>query len=214
MDRREAGMLLGNELKRAKLDKENPVVVAILRGGIVVAREVADILDGDLDVMLSRKLGAPYNPELAIGAISENGHLFLNERIAAQVGASDSYIEGEKERQLEVIAERINYFRRDFPRINLKGRFVIIVDDGIATGATMQATVWSVRQETPGKLLVALPVGPEHTLRHLAKEADEVICLRAPELFSAVGQFYIKFGQTEDEEVLRILNEEKGKKRR
>jgi predicted phosphoribosyltransferase len=113
--------------------------------------------------------------------------------------------------QSEVIAERIKYFRKDFPKINLKGRYVIIVDDGIATGATMQATLWSINQENPRKLMVALPVGPEDSLRRLSKDADDVICLRVPEFFSAVGQFYFKFEQTEDEEVLQILNDEKAR---
>lgn len=210
-DRREAGILLGNELKTLELERENPIVVAILRGGIIVASQVALILNCDLDIALSRKLGAPFNPELAIGAISENGTLFLNEMIAAQVGATDFYIKREVAEQSEVIAERIKYFRKDFPKINLKGRYVIIVDDGIATGATMQATLWSINQENPRKLMVALPVGPEDSLRRLSKDADDVICLRAPEFFSAVGQFYFKFVQTEDEEVLQILNDEKAR---
>ncbi len=210
-DRREAGILLGNELKTLELERENPIVVAILRGGIIVASQVALILNCDLDIALSRKLGAPFNPELAIGAISENGTLFLNEMIAAQVGATDFYIKREVAEQSEVIAERIKYFRKDFPKINLKGRYVIIVDDGIATGATMQATLWSINQENPRKLMVALPVGPEDSLRRLSKDADDVICLRVPEFFSAVGQFYFKFEQTEDEEVLQILNDEKAR---
>ncbi len=212
-DRKEAGMLLGNKLKNLELEKENPVVVAILRGGIIVARQVALMLNCDMDIALSRKLGAPFNPELAIGAISENGTLFLNEKIAAQVGATDFYIKREVAEQSEVIAERIKYFRKDFSKINLRERYVIIVDDGIATGATMQATVWSINQEDPRRLMVALPVGPEDSLRRLTKDADDVICLRVPEFFSAVGQFYFKFEQTEDEEVLQILSEEKKRAR-
>jgi predicted phosphoribosyltransferase len=204
---------LGNDLKKLELEKQNPVVVAILRGGIIVARQVALILNCDLDIALSRKLGAPFNPELAIGAISENGILFLNEMIAAQVGATEFYIKREVAEQSSVIAERIKYFRRNFPKINLRGRYVIIIDDGIATGATMQATLWSINQENPRRLMVALPVGPDDSLRRISKDADEVICLRAPEFFSAVGQFYFKFEQTEDEEVLQILNEEKERAR-
>jgi putative phosphoribosyl transferase len=208
-DRREAAILLGNELKNLELKREDPVVVAILRGGIIVARKVALILNCDLDIALSRKLGAPFNPELAIGAISEHGTLFLNEMIAAQVGATDFYTKREVAEQSEVIAERIKYFRKDFPKINLKGKYVIIIDDGVATGATMQATLWSINQENPRRLMVALPVGPEDSLRRLSKDADDVICLRVPEFFSAVGQFYLKFEQTDDEEVFKILNEEK-----
>jgi predicted phosphoribosyltransferase len=208
-DRKEAGVLLGNELKKLGIEKEKPAVVAILRGGIIVAREVVRILKGDLDIVLSRKLGSPFNPELAIGAISENGELFINERIASQIGVRSQYIEEEKKKQQHVIAERVTYFRKDFPKVSLKGRYVIVVDDGIATGATMEATVWSIREEKPRTLMVALPVGPEDGLRRLANDAEFVLCLKVPEFFSAVGQFYQKFDQTEDEEVLKVLMEER-----
>ncbi len=208
-DRKEAGVLLGNELKKLDIEKEKPAVIAILRGGIIVAREVVRILKGDLDIVLSRKLGSPFNPELAIGAISENGELFINERIASQIGIRSQYIEEEKKKQQKVIAERVSYFRNDFPKINLKGRYVVIVDDGIATGATMEATVWSIREEKPQTLMVALPVGPEDSLKRLANDADYVLCLKVPEFFSAVGQFYQIFDQTEDEEVRQVLIEER-----
>jgi predicted phosphoribosyltransferase len=208
-DRKEAGALLGEELTKLDFDEETPVVIAILRGGMIVAREVAHRLNGDLDIALSRKIGAPHNPELAIGAISEKGDLFLNERIATQVGATNAYIRREQERQEAVIAERVQYFRKDFPKIDLKERYVIIVDDGIATGATMQATIWSISEEKPHWIVVALPVGPEDSLRRLTKDADDVICLKAPEFFAAVGQFYYRFEQTEDEEVLQIIHEER-----
>jgi putative phosphoribosyl transferase len=208
-DRKEAGVLLGNELKKLGIEKEKPAVVAILRGGIIVAREVVHVLKGDLDIVLSRKLGSPFNPELAIGAISENGELFINERIASQIGIRAQYIEEEKKKQQKVIAERVTYFRKDFPKMSLKDRYVIVVDDGIATGATMEATVWSIREEKPRTLMVALPVGPEDSLRRLANDADSVLCLLAPEFFSAVGQFYRRFDQTEDEEVMRVLIEER-----
>jgi predicted phosphoribosyltransferase len=208
-DRKEAGVLLGNELKKLGIEKEKPAVVAILRGGLIVAREVVRILKGNLDIVLSRKLRSPFNPELAIGAISENGELFINERIASQIGIRPQYIDEEKKKQQHVIAERVSYFRKDFPKIGLKDRYVIVVDDGIATGATMEATVWSIREEKPQTLMVALPVGPEDSLRRLANDADFVLCLRVPEFFSAVGQFYQKFDQTENEEVLKVLIEER-----
>ena len=189
--------------------KENPVVLGILRGGIIVAREVARILESQLDIILSRKISAPLNSELAIGAISENGDLFLNQDIVGRADAPSSYINEQKEGQLRIIDERIKYFRKDFPKIKLTGRQVIIIDDGVATGATMLASIWSVKRENPQKLVVALPVGPEDSLWQLAQEVDLVVCLRAPEFFSAVGQFYLKFGETGDEEVLQIINEEK-----
>jgi predicted phosphoribosyltransferase len=189
--------------------KEDLVVLGILRGGIIVAREVARILESRLDIILSRKISAPLNSELAIGAISENGDLFLNEDIVGRTDAPNSYIAEQKEGQLQIINERIKYFRKDFPRIKLTGRQVIITDDGVATGATMLASIWSVKRENPRKLIVALPVGPEDSLWQLAQEVDLVVCLRSPELFTAVGQFYSKFDETGDEEVLQIINEEK-----
>jgi predicted phosphoribosyltransferase len=208
-DRKEAGRLLGESLKNLAWSKENPVVLGILRGGIIVAREVARILESQLDIILSRKISAPLNPELALGAISENGDSFLNEEIVGRTDTPSSYIDEQKEGQLQIIKERIEYFRKGFPKIKLTGRQVIVVDDGVATGATMVATIWSVKRENPRKLVVALPVGPEDSLRQLSEEVDSVICLRVPELFSAVGQFYSKFEQTGDEEVLQIINEEK-----
>ncbi len=200
-------MLLGAELKSRGVDKENPLILGILRGGMVVARELARALKGDLDLALSRKLGAPFNPELAIGAISESGDLFLNKRIASHVGADASYIAQEKERQIEVISQRVAYYREDFPPIAPRGRYVVITDDGVATGATMQACLWAVRKENPRSLLVALPVGPEDSLRTLSEDADEIICLRVPDSFAAVGQFYHRFDQTEDEEVRTLLSD-------
>jgi predicted phosphoribosyltransferase len=208
-DRKEAGRLLGENLKMMAWTKESPVVLGILRGGIIVAREVARILEGQLDIILSRKISAPLNPELAIGAISENGDLYLNEDLVSRTDAPSSYIDEQKEGQLGIINQRIKYFRKDFPKIKLAGRQVIITDDGVATGATMLASIWSVKRENPRKVVVALPVGPEDSLWQLAQEVDLVVCLRSPEFFAAVGEFYFKFEQTGDEEVLQIINEEK-----
>ncbi len=209
-NRLEAGRLLGHELE--EWHEQRTVVLGIPRGGLIVARELARALDADLDIVLSRKLRAPGNPELAIGAIAEDGKLFLDEMLLREMSVESTYIQQEKERQLVEIAQRTELSRRILPKVPLKGRPVIVTDDGVATGATMQAALWAARQEHPSKLIAALPVGPEETVRRLAKDADEMICLRAPPFFNAVGQFYIRFEQIEDEEMLAILKEEHQRK--
>lgn len=183
------------------------MVLGIPRGGVIVAAEVARILKAELDIVLSRKLGAPYNPELAIGAIAEDGRVFLNEVLASQVGADKDYIEAEKAQQWLEIKSRIKRFRTVKRKIPLKGKTVIITDDGVATGATMQAALMSLRQEKPGKLIAALPVGAAEAVELLADYSDEVIVLRVPDYLGAIGQFYLDFSQSSDEEVLGILRD-------
>ena len=209
-NRQEAGLFLARELKR--FQNANAVVLGIPRGGLVVACEIASGLNADLDVVLSRKLGAQSNPEFALGAISEDGHLFLNEMIAASFGNDDTYIAREKARQMEVIKQRILQYRGILPRVLLQNRIVIVTDDGVATGATMQAALWAVRQEKPQRLIAALPVGPADTIDKLAHDADEVLCLRVPSFFAAVGQYYNDFTQVEDDEVLAMLKKEAQRK--
>ena len=201
-DRIEAGKLLADELKEYK--GKDAVVLGIPRGGIIIASGIAGLIDGELDIVLSRKLKAPDNPELAIGAIAEGGKLFLHEMLSE--GFADSkYIEKEKAHQLAEIGRRIKLYRAIRAKAALKGRIVIITDDGLATGATMQAALWSAAQEGPKRLIAAVPVAPEDTIERIAPDADELICLRSPEFFAAVGQFYRHFDQVEDEEVLAIL---------
>lgn len=183
------------------------MVLGIPRGGVIVAAEVSRILNAKLDIVLSRKLGAPDNPELAIGAITEDGRLFLNEGLAARVGADKSYIESEKARQLLEIKDRIKRFRKVKQKISLKGKTVIVTDDGAATGATMQAALMSLRQEKPAKLIAALPVAAGEAVELLADYADEVIALRVPDYLGAIGGFYLDFSQSSDEEVLGILRD-------
>lgn len=205
-DRMEAGRLLGEEMEGRKL--KNAAVLGIPRGGVIVARELARSIGADLDVVIAHKLGAPGNPELAIGAVAENGRLFLDQRVASMVGADSAYVEDEKGKQLQEIARRAERYRRVRPKVPLEGRPVIVTDDGVATGSTVQAALRAVRQEGPSKLILALPVGPEDTLRRLTDEADEVLCLRVPPFFAAVGQFYEWFTQTTDDELLDILEDE------
>jgi len=204
--RMEAGELLAGQLK--ELQSQNVALLGVPRGGVVVAREIAHALDGDLDIVLAHKLGAPGNPELAIGAVCEDGRLFLDEEISSYMGVDDSYIKREKSRQMQELARRVNRYRSVLPKIPLSGRIVVVTDDGVATGATMQAALWAVRQEEPEKIVAALPVGPQETLEKLSRAADETICLQAPPFFSAISQFYSYFNQVEDEELLEILQEE------
>lgn len=207
-DRQEAGRLLAAELK--KFGSEKTVVLGIPRGGIIVAREVASILKADLDVVLSRKLGAPANPELAIGALSEDGHMVLDTTLVFSMGIDERYIAQEKKRQLNEIERRIQEYRSVKAKVPLGGKTVIITDDGIATGATMEAALWIAKHEEPSTLVAAVPVAPADSLVKLAVTADNVICLRAPAWFRAVGQFYQEFIQVDDEEVVKILKESSG----
>jgi len=204
-DRKEAGRLLGQVLSNLKIEKA--VVLGIPRGGVIVAREVSNSLDANMDIVLSHKLGAPFNPELAIGAVSEDGKVFLDDAIISQVDIKDTYIKKEGERQLAEIRRRVTSYRKILSKLELKEKTVIITDDGVATGATMQASLWAARQEKPNRLIAALPVGPRDTIERLAEYSDEIICLRTPMFFSAVAQFYIQFEQTTEEEVIEILKE-------
>ena len=204
-NREEAGRLLAAELNEYRT--QNAVVLGIPRGGIVVAREIARTLDAELDIVLARKLRTLGFEELAIGSVAEDGKLFLNQEVVEEFGVEEAYIQQEKVHQLAGIKRRIELFRLVRPKVPLNGRIVIVTDDGVATGATAQAALWSVRLEQPEKLVVAMPVGPDDTIRRLAEDADEMLCLSAPPLFSAVGQFYEQFNPVEDEDVLRILGE-------
>jgi predicted phosphoribosyltransferase len=189
------------------LPGRNLVVLGIPRGGGVVARELAKTLDAELDVVLAHKLRAPGHPELAMGSVAENGKIFLNERVITELGIGHHFIEQETTAQLTEIKRRARMMRRIRSRVTLKGKTVIVTDDGVATGATTQAALWAVRQEKPDLLVAAIPVGPEDVVRKLARDVDELVCLRAPRFFSAVGQFYLRFEAVDDADVLQILRE-------
>lgn len=204
-DRKEAGRLLAAVLK--SLRGKDAVVLGIPRGGMVIANEISRFLSLELDIVLSRKLGAPGNPELAVGSAGEDGKLFLNEDLALRVGADETYIKKELAHQLTEIKNRIKLFRQFKAKVALEGKTVIVTDDGVATGATMQAALWASRRENPKKLIAAIPVGARESVELLANYADEVIALRVPQELGAIGQFYENFGQTSDEEVLDILKE-------
>jgi putative phosphoribosyl transferase len=204
-DRIEAGGLLASELKR--YSGNDTVILGIPRGGVIIASEVARSLGSELDIVLSRKLGAPGDPELAIGAVSEDGKLFLHDMVMTQGLAESPYIKEEKAHQIAEIARRVAIYRRARPKAILKGKTVIVVDDGLATGATMQAALWMARHEGAKKLISAVPVAPADTVEKISNDADELIVLRVPQFFGAVGQFYEIFDQTSDGEVLKILED-------
>lgn len=182
-------------------------MLGIPRGGIIVTAEIARLLGAELDVVFSRKLSAPGNPELAIGSIGENGKLFINEDLAFRLGADKAYIEAEKIRQLKEIENRAKLCRQIKAKVSLKGKIVIVTDDGVATGATMQSALWSIRQEKPKRLIAAIPVGAEEAVGLLADYAHEVLILRVPDFLGAISQFYDHFDQTSEKEVLGALKE-------
>lgn len=209
-DRVEAGKRLVSTL--IDFAGKNAIVLAIPRGGIVVGFEVAQALGLPLDVIIPRKISAPDNPELAVGAVTEDGTLILDESLIKHLRVPEDYIKEESERQRLEIERRLKLYRGEALYPSLKNRDVIIVDDGIATGSTMKAALASVRKRGAKTIVVAIPVGPPSTIRELNKEADRVVCLHTPESFYAIGQFYEDFAQTVDEEVIRLLKLSKQKK--
>jgi putative phosphoribosyl transferase len=202
-DRRDAGRMLANEL--ANFGDKNALVLGVPRGGVVIAIEVALAIRADFDIVLAHKLGTPGHPELAMGSVSENGKVFLNQDVVGSMGINQGSIEAERRRQLEELKRRASIFRHVYSHIPISGRNVIVTDDGVATGATTMAAIWAARSENPAKLVAAIPVGPEDTIKRLAEQVDELICLSTPPYFSAVGQFYQNFEPVEDEDVLEIL---------
>jgi putative phosphoribosyl transferase len=202
-DRVDAGKRLASALK--DFSSRNGIVLAIPRGGVVVGFQIAQALRLPLDVIIPHKLGAPVNPELAIGAITEDGTKILDENIIQYLDVNCDYINEESERQKKEIQRRLQLYRQNTPYPNLKGADVIVVDDGIATGATMKAALASVKNKGAATITVAVPVGPPSTIKELSRIANRVVCHYTPEFFQAIGQFYSDFSQTTDEEVIELL---------
>ena len=201
-NRMEAGKQLAQALKTAS---ENAIVLAVPRGGVVVGYEVAKALGLPLDVIVTKKIGAPDNPELAIGAVAEDGTFILDDDLVDRLFIPKDYIKKEVERQRREIQRRLLRYRGDVPYPSLKNQEVIVVDDGVATGSTLKAALRLLRHKGAKTVTVAVPVGPPDTVRELKKLADRVVCLQTPEPFYAIGQFYVDFSQTSDEEVTELL---------
>jgi putative phosphoribosyl transferase len=182
----------------------NPLILAIPRGAVEMGRVLADELGGELDIMLVRKLRSPFSPEFAVGAIDESGWAYLAEH-AARAGADEAYLEQEKRVQLETLRKRRAEYTPARPAIDAKGRIVIVIDDGLATGATMIAALHAARAKQPQRLVCAVPVAAPDSLERVRPYADEVVCLEAPEEFYAVAQFYREFDQVQDAEVVALL---------
>ena len=200
--RNDAARQLAKALARYR--GRNPLVLAIPRGAVNMGRILADELGGELDVVLVRKLRSPFSPEFAVGAVDESGWTYVADH-AARSGADAAYLEREKEAQLETLRKRRAQYTPARPPIDAKDRIVIVVDDGLATGASMIAALHAARAKQPQRLICAVPVAAPDSLERVRPLADEVVCLEAPEEFYAVGQFYLDFPQVEDDEVVAIL---------
>lgn len=205
VDRTEAGRKLAKALARYK--SQQPLVLALPRGGVPVAAEVAAALDAPLDLILVRKIGVPYQPELAMGAVVDGAEpvTVRNEEVIRLVGVSEPEFNTIRDQQLAEIERRRKVYLGDRPHTPLAGRCIIVIDDGIATGATTRAALRATRLRKPSRLVLAVPVAPTDTLEKLRGEADEVVCLEDYENFGAIGLFYSDFRQTSDEEVIELL---------
>ncbi len=204
-DRRDAGEQLATLLEERGVDAD--IVLAVPRGGLPVGRVVADRLDAPLDIVVAKKMGAPQNPELAIGAVGADGSAWVNDGIVENLSVSEEYVERERERQAEAAREKAETYRGGRPTPDLSGRRVLVVDDGIATGATIIACLRQVRNDDAAHVTLAAPVGSPTSVERLRAEADEVVCVDTPPGFGAVGEFYRRFDQVSDEQARSYLDE-------
>jgi len=202
-DRVDAGRRLAEKLEQYR--GPDTVVLAIPRGGVVVGYEVARLLEAPLDIIVPRKIGAPYQAELAIGAVAGEDVCVLDQDSIRYLGVSEEYLEEEVRRQREEIVRRRTLFRGDRPAPSLEGKTIVLVDDGVATGYTTVAAAREIRKQKPGKLVLAVPVAPTESVGRLKPEVDELIVLETPEPFFAVGSWYYQFEQTSDDEVISLL---------
>lgn len=209
-DRTHAGQELANAVMHLK--DQQPLVLALPRGGVPIAFEVANTLKAPLDVVLVRKIGAPGNEELALGAVIDgaNPQWVINQALLQQIDPPPGWFEEEMQRQLAELERRRQHYCGDRPAPSLAGRCVIVIDDGIATGATVRAALKGLHQAGPGRIVLAVPVGPRDVIEALQSEVDELICLTMPEPFIGVGRHYGNFGQTSDKEVIDLLRRAEG----
>lgn len=204
-DRRDAGRRLGAALAERVMSPDT-VVLGLPRGGVPVAHEVAEALGATLDVLVVRKVGVPGRDELAMGAVSSGGGVVINEDIVARAEVSQSQLQQAIERERGAVAEREQRYRRDRPPVPVAGRDVVIVDDGLATGASMRVAVQAVRKLNPERIMVAVPVGTPAACKELHQDADEVFCLLQPQILDGVGSWYRDFRPTAEEEVQQLLD--------
>ena len=204
-DRREAGDVLAQKMASYR-DKTNLLVLGLARGGVPVGWQVAHALRAPLDVFLVRKLGVPQWRELAMGALASGGGVVINDSLVRSLGISDEQVQSAIERETDELHRREDAYRGDRPPVDVTGKIVILVDDGIATGASMLAAVRAVKAEGPAQVVVAVPVGPASTCRQLAGESDDLICALTPQAFEAVGQVFEDFHQVSDDEVRDLLS--------
>lgn len=207
-DRVHAGQLLAHRLK-AYTDRRDVLILALPRGGVPVAREIARSLHAPLDVFLVRKLGAPGQEELAMGAIASGGVRVLNDEVVRELHVPPRVIDLVTARELRELARREDLYRGGRPGPDVAGKTVILVDDGLATGSTMRAAIAALRQAKPKRIVVAVPVAAAPTCKELGEEVDEIVCLHTPEPFYSVGFWYEDFSQTGDEEIREMLELEK-----
>lgn len=209
-DRVEAGRLLARELVAKNHDR--PVVLALPRGGVPVGAEIASALSAPLDIVLVRKIGLPRQPELALGAVVDGEHpeVVINEDVLQSARITEDEFERIEADEIRELERRRRNWLSDRERIPVEGRTVIVVDDGIATGATARAAIKGLRQRNPKRIVLAVPVAPPDTIADLREEADEVICLQTPRHFGAIGFFYHDFTQTSDDEVVALLAQHTG----
>jgi len=202
-DRSEAGGRLAARLEIYR-DRE-PLILAVPRGGVAVAGPIREAIGGELDLIITRKIGAPHQRELAIGATSGDGFVMLNDELISRIGIFPDYVKKAAAKEQAEIARRLKLYRGDRPLPKIEGRLVIVVDDGVATGYTMLAALRSLREQKPAELALAVPVGPPETFERLKKEVEALVYLEAPVDFAAVGQFYSSFDQVSDDEVITLL---------
>jgi putative phosphoribosyl transferase len=203
-DRGDAGIQLALRLKEYG-GRENVLVLALPRGGVVTGSEIAGSLHVPLDIIIVRKIGFPGQPEFGVGAVSETGTVVLNESIISSYGVPQNYIDLEISRQKEEIARRVEVYRKGKKIPEIEGREIILVDDGAATGGTLKAAISTLKEENPARLIVAIPVAPDVVAWEIEKTVDAFICIETPVDFTAVGSYYEDFIQVPDEEVVKLL---------
>ncbi|HKJ89241.1 MAG TPA: phosphoribosyltransferase family protein [Gammaproteobacteria bacterium] len=209
-NRTQAGERLGALLRERQVEAD--IVLAVPRGGLPVGRAVADAVGVPLDIVVARKMGAPGNPELAIGAVASDGSVWRNEGLIRQLGVDEAYLDRVRREEAENARNKFDRYRGDRPDPDLHGKTVLIVDDGVATGATTVACIRLAHAQGAARVVLAVPVAPPESVHRLEQEADAVVAMETPEWFMAVGQFYTEFGQVSDEEAMRYLTPGAGKR--